>query len=66
MSFYDEIVMIRDENIPSWTAGCFVVYPKSISDRIDTPQSQHPENQEAKGKRTLSTKDRAQECVKDT
>jgi hypothetical protein len=33
--------------------------PKSICYRLDTPQSRHPKNQEAKGKRTSSTKDRA-------
>jgi hypothetical protein len=26
MSFYDEIVMTSDENLPSWIAGCSVVY----------------------------------------
>jgi hypothetical protein len=26
MQFYDEILMIRDENRPSWTARCFVVW----------------------------------------
>jgi hypothetical protein len=41
-------------------------YPKSISDRLDTPQSRHPKNQEAKGKRTSNTKDWAQECIEYT
>jgi hypothetical protein len=41
-------------------------YLKSISDRLDTPQSQHLKNQEAKEKTTPSTKDQAQECIKDT
>jgi hypothetical protein len=34
-------------------------YLKSIFDRLDTPQSQHPKSQEAKGKMMPSTKDRA-------
>jgi hypothetical protein len=41
-------------------------YLKSISDRLDTPQSWHPKKQEAKGKRTLSTKDQAPESIEDT
>jgi hypothetical protein len=41
-------------------------YPKSISYRLDTPQNRHLKNQEAKGKRTPSTKDRVQECNEDT
>jgi hypothetical protein len=41
-------------------------YLKSISNRLDTPQSRHPKNQEAKGKRTPNTKDQAQECIEDT
>jgi hypothetical protein len=41
-------------------------YLKSISDRLDTPQSRHLINQEAKGKRTPSTKYRAHECIEDT
>jgi hypothetical protein len=41
-------------------------YLKLISDRLDTPQSRHLKNQEAKGKRTPSTKDQAQECIEDT
>jgi hypothetical protein len=40
--------------------------PKSTSYRLDTPQSRHLKNQEAKEKRTSSTKDRAQECIEDT
>jgi hypothetical protein len=40
--------------------------PKSTSYRLDTPQSRHPKKQEVKGKRTPSTKDRAQECIEDT
>jgi hypothetical protein len=41
-------------------------YSKSISNQLDTPQNQHPKNQEAKGKRTPSTKDQAHECIEDT
>jgi hypothetical protein len=40
--------------------------PESISGRLDTPQNWHPKNQEAKGKRMPSTKDRAQERIEDT
>jgi hypothetical protein len=40
--------------------------PKSTSYRLDTPQSRHLRNQEAKEKRTPSTKDQAQECIEDT
>jgi hypothetical protein len=41
-------------------------YPKSISNQLNTPQSRHPKNQEAKGKRMPNTKDWAQECIEDT
>jgi hypothetical protein len=40
--------------------------PKLTSYRLDTPQSRHPKNQEAKRKRIPSTTDRAQECIEDT
>jgi hypothetical protein len=40
--------------------------PKSTSYRLDTPQSRHPKNQEVKGKRTPSAKDRVQKCIEDT
>jgi hypothetical protein len=41
-------------------------YPKLISDQHDIPQSWLLKNQKVKGKRTLGTKDRAQECIEDT
>jgi hypothetical protein len=41
-------------------------YPKLISDRLYTPWSRHPKNQEVKEKRTLSNKDRTQDCIEDT
>jgi hypothetical protein len=52
MPFYDEIVMIRDENRPSWTAGCFVVLGSNQNPSIGG-QTQ-----------SLGDQDQAQRCTK--